>query len=335
LRGRGARLFCLTLMLLVPGSRAAASAQGDAELRMEVVPTEATVGDRIQATLTLIVPANAEIDRAPLGPELGPFGVESESWNGPLAIGEGEQARTSWTWSGTLTTFRTGEVEVPAVRVAYSLGDGERVTTLSEPVRVEIRSVLDSEQAPEGEPEEIADIKAPASLRPDYSSLWAAAGVLALLLLGAVLLWWLQRRYAAKLSRVELPDDPFLRTPPHVWVYAELQKLLEKRLAEQGQFDLFYMELARIVKRYLSGRYRVELLEHTTAELPALLRQSRAPESAIQAVSALLSLADRVKFAGEAPDESSCRRSIEDAYEIVDATKSREEPDAVVQQGAA
>jgi len=143
------------------------------------------------------------------------------------------------------------------------------------------------------------------------------------LLRGAALLWWLHRRYAARLAAVPAPDDPFHRTPPHEWVYAELQKLLERRLAEQGQEALFFTEVARILKRYLGGRFRVELMEQTTAEVPERLRQAGAPREAIEAVGDLLASCDMVKFAKELPRPDDCRAAIEAAYQIVDATKPK------------
>ena len=58
---------------------------------------------------------------------------------------------------------------------------------------------------------------------------------LALLLGGAGLLWWLQRRYGNRLTAVEAPEDPFHRMPPHVWVYRELQRLLDRVGLDRAQ----------------------------------------------------------------------------------------------------
>jgi hypothetical protein len=143
------------------------------------------------------------------------------------------------------------------------------------------------------------------------------------LLLAAGLLWWLHRRYAARLAAVPAPADPFHRTPPHEWVYAELQRLLEQRLAEQGEVERFFAELAQVMKTYLGGRFRIELLEQTTKEVPRRLQQAGAAEEAIGAIVELLDGCDRVKFARERPASESCRSAIESAYGIVDATKPR------------
>ena len=47
--------------------------------------------------------------------------------------------------------------------------------------------------------------------------------------------------------------------------------------------DHFYSELSRILKRYLSGRFRVPLMEETTEEVPPRLVEAGAPEGAIEA----------------------------------------------------
>ena len=176
----------------------------------------------------------------------------------------------------------------------------------------------------EVEQPEIADLKPPASMRAELGPLWTGLAIVAALLAAAAVYWWMHRRYAARLAAAEVPDDPFHRTPPHVWVYGELQKLLEKRLPEQGEVDRFYAELGRILKRYLGGRFRVDLLEHTTAEVPGRLRQAGGAEPMIQKSREILAACDAVKFAGVRPDPEQCRLDVEKVYEIVDATKPRE-----------
>jgi hypothetical protein len=154
--------------------------------------------------------------------------------------------------------------------------------------------------------------------------LWTALVVVAALLLGAAVLWWLHRRYGSRLAAVTAPDDPFHRTPPHVWVYAELQRLLDRRLPEQNRIEQFYGELSWILKRYLTGRYRVELMECTSSEVPAELRRAGAAEAAIDEVRRLLADCDGVKFARQMPVSNAWRDAVERVYRIVDTTKPAE-----------
>ena len=295
------------------------------DVRVEVRPSEATIGDPLGVRIEVTIPPDARLDAAQLGPNLGPFSVLGGSWTRSGT----EQGEPDWVWTGEVVAFRTGELELPAIRIRVENADGTELVTSSEPVVVTVRSVLDPQTEGQATPE-LADLKAPASLAPDYRPVLTALGILGLLLLGSALVWWLQRRYGARLAAVPSPDDPFHRVPPHEWFYSELQKLLDRRLAEQGQVTVFFERLAFLVKRYLGGRYRVEIMQHTTDEVPARLGQAGAEDS-MQAVSDLLGHCDRVKFAGLTPDESECRAAIEAAYRIVDTTKPRPRSDAPVQ----
>ncbi len=325
--GRGA--LALTAGLLLTVSLASADADPAPVVRVEVQPQEATVGDHLDVRIEVGLPLDARLEPPQLGPALGPFSVVEGSWEGPVVSQDDQR----WTWHGKLVSFRTGELELPPVRIAVEDVDGNVVDAVSESVLVTIQSVFDAEPSDE-DSLELADLKGPASIPPDYGPLRTAAGILLLLLLGAALFWWLQRRYASRLAAVPAPEDPFRRTPPHEWVYAELQKLLDRRLAEQGEVALFFEQMARIVKLYLGGRYRVEIMEQTTEEVPWRLRQAGA-ESSMDEIADLLGRCDRVKFAGAIPDESECRAAIEAAYRIVDATKPLVQGQRAAHSGAA
>lgn len=298
-------LICLSLV----------AAQDAPTVQVTVDPLEGHVGDPLSVTIAVELSTDTELEAARIGPELGPFSVVSGNWDGP----SGEGATRRWTWSGTIAAFETGSLEIPSIRLKVS-GAGNDLELTSEPLAVEIRSVLSEEDLAAAEPE-LADLKPPATMPGEYGPLWAGLGVLGLLLIVAGGLWWLQRRYAGRLAAVPAAEDPFRRMPPHVWVYAELQALLERRLPEQGEIELFFAEIARILKRYLGGRYRVDLLEHTTEEVPELLRQAGAPDEPIDWTYQALGLCDRVKFAKYRPEASSCRSAVDEVYRIVDNTK--------------
>ena len=324
--GRGALALATGMLLtLAVASENAAPA---VMVRVEVQPREATIGDHLSVRIEVTLPPDTNLDPPQLGPSLGPFSVVQGSWEGPVP--EHDQ---TWTWNGEVVSFRTGELEFPPVRIAVEDPAGAEIEAVSESVLVTIRSVLDPQPSDEDSPE-LADLKAPASIPPDYGPVLSAAGIVLLLLLLAALLWWLQRRYASRLAAVPAPEDPFHRTPPHEWVYAELQKLLDRRLAEQGKVALFFEEMARIVKLYLGGRYRVEIMEQTTEEVPWRLRQAGA-ESSMDAIADLLGRCDIVKFAGAIPNESECRVAIEAAYRIVDTTKPQLRGETAAHKGAA
>jgi hypothetical protein len=295
-----------------------------------VEPVEATIGDHLAARIVLQLPDGARFEPPEIGDTLGDLSVLRGRWAERPA--EPESGSSLWTWEGTVAAYETGEVEVSPIRLRILREDVEEVVE-TEPLTVSILSVL-PEADEEGAPEP-ADIKGPASIEPEYGALWAALGGLTALLAAAAAAWWLHRRFAGRLSSVAQPGDPFRRLPPHVWAYQELQKLLERDLGEERSIDRFYAELSRILKFYLTGRYRTDLMEHTTGEVPHLLEQAGAGEEAIAVIRSFLHRCDLVKFAGETPDPAACKGSVEEAYRIVDRTKPKEETDSSEERGAA
>ena len=324
---RPAGLCALLLSTALAGGVAVAASEPRATLAVEA--DSVTVGDRVRATLTVDLPPASVFEPPDLGSRLGSFSVVSGAWAGPAEADGGLR----WQWIGTLAAFETGELEIPAVTLRAAL-PAAALELHTAPLTVRVASVLDGAGAPAGEPE-LADIKPPASLAPDYGALTTGLAIFAALLGASLLLWWLHRRYASRLAAVPVPDDPFQRMPPHEWIYRELQQLLERRIAEQGQVDVFYSELSRILKRYLEGRYRVDLMEHTTQEVASRLLQAGAPDEAIEAASSALGRCDRVKFARERPGPEDWRAAVEAVYEIVDRTKPIEAKDVRAGRGAA
>jgi hypothetical protein len=301
---------------------------GEARISVEITPVEATIGDRLQSRIAIELPAGAEADAPDLEGSLDPFTVVSGTWQ----RSEEQEGANSLVWTGELTVFTTGELELPSLAVSYS-HDGNELSVESEAVPITIRSLL-AEEA-EGEQAELSDLKPPVSMPADYGPLSAALLILSLLLAAAALLWWLHRRYAHKLAAASVPEDPFHRMPPHLWVYKALQELLERRLEQQGLIDVFYAELSSILKRYLGGRYRVDLMEKTTEESPGMLRQAGAPERAITDMRELLGLCDGVKFAKDKPAPNLQKEAVETLYRIVDVTKPVESERREPERGAA
>jgi len=321
--------WLLPLIVLVAFVGALSDQDGVPRASLEVEPTEANVGDRLRATLTVDLPAAMTLESRTVGPGLGGFSVFSGEWDGPLETEQGSR----FVWSGKISAFETGELEIPPIRIELSGPDGA-TSVSSEAVSIEIVSVLDGHD-PEDEEADLADLKPPASVAPNFRPLTIALIILGVLLAAALVLWWLHRRYAARLAAVAPPEDPFHRMPPHEWVYEELRLLLERRIPEQGQVDLFYSELSRILKRYLGGRFRIDLMEHTTDEIAPLLDQVGARERPVGIVIRVLGECDRVKFARERPGADAWRAVVEAVYEIVDETKPVDTPNESNERGAA
>ncbi len=268
--------------------------------------------------MTVTAGSDESVDVSPLEVVWGPAQVLSGAWE-PQVSGSATRV-----WSGTIAVYQLGSATIPALVVSVTKG-GTTEDVSTEPVALVIEGTIPAATTGEKAPD-LIDLKAPASIPPDYGPLKQALLAFSALLALALAAWWLWRRYAAKLAAIAAPPDPFRKLPPHVWVYEELEKLLARRLAEEGQTGLFYDELTRIVKQYLEGRYRVDLLERTTSEVPSALQQAGAPADAGFLSRALLETGDRVKFARLDAGPADCRTAVEEAYRLVDLTKPVEVP---------
>lgn len=301
------RLILLVAMLLAARATHAASAS------LTVEPVKAHIGDALKARVTVTADPGEIVDVAPLDVAWGPAQVLSGGWE-PAVPGTATRV-----WSGVIAVYQLGPATIPPLVVSVAKG-GTPASVSTEPVALVIEGTVPA-AATGAKPPDLIDLKAPASVPPDYGPLKRALLALAALLAAAGAAWWLWRRYAAKLAAIAAPVDPFRKLPPHVWVYEELEKLLARRLAEEGKTGLFYDELTRIVKQYLEGRYRVDLLERTTSEVGSALQHAGAPADAGVLSRALLEAGDRVKFARRDAGPADCRAAVEEAYRLVDLTK--------------
>src|SRR5512138_273794 len=155
---------------------------------LDVTPKQATVGDPLQATITVTLDPGSEVDRTPVGPDLGEnVSVLGGTW-APTAGGKA-------VWSGTIAAYKTGKVEVPPIELVVTEGT-ERKPVATSAVALEIASVLpEKDRAPDAKPE-LADLKAPATIAPDWGPTKVAVAVVAGLLALAGLLYLLWRRLA-------------------------------------------------------------------------------------------------------------------------------------------
>lgn len=306
----------VALLALLPA--AAAEEAGGLSARLSVPSSSVTLAVPFEATIEVALPPGFRVAGEAVGPILDDVSVLDGGWEATPS-GEGPSTRR---WRGRLAAFRLGEVTIPPVRVGVLAPDGGAAAVETEAVPLTVAGAI--EASPEAaQAPEIADLKPAAVVPPDYGPLGRAFVALLALAAVAALAWWGGRRWAGRFAKVEVDPDPFHRIAPDAWAFAALRALLDRRLAEEGREDLFHEELARIVRRYLSGRYRVDLMERTTLEIGPALRQAGVEPEAAAETLALLEGTDLAKFARVVSGAEGCRQAVEAAYRIVDRTRNR------------
>lgn len=248
-----------------------------ATLRVELEPREATVGDRVRATLVL-ASAPGELAGEPR------FPAWEKTWGEVEIVEAGAPASVAGETrqSLVLAAFRTGELALPAMTVALP---GGGVLSTPADLALHVRSVL-----PEGEAEPQPKPPLPPRMLPWGERFWWTLGAaLALCLaLAAALLW--RRRAAAPLAR----EGASTLAP-----LAELEAELARLATQTGRlsFERTHTALSLALRRYFGRALDFPAPESTTSEIQRQLRGRRLPGDLAQRATRLLRDCDGVKFA--------------------------------------
>jgi hypothetical protein len=270
------------------------------QVTVALTPAVPTVGDPVQATITLRVPtANLAADpRFPVwGKTWGEVEITAKS--APVKVSE-QGGIATWEQHLTLAAFRTGSVPLPGLAIALPFKTGTVQAPTPAGLALNVRSVIpakDKEPAP----------KPPAAPRPlpfGKAFWWTLAGLAAVCLAAAALLW---RRLRAKLGgRSATPALPPL---------AELTATLDRLRSEPSMLAL-HTALSLALRRYLGRRLPFPAVESTTGDVQRQLLARRMPGPLARQTVELLRVCDLVKFARQEVGESLGRERAEVARRL-------------------
>jgi hypothetical protein len=270
---RGTPTFLILLLLAVP-----LLAQ-PSPVSVHLAPNGPTVGDPVEATITLEVPADlANPADTPRFPAWGKTWGEAEivKADPPVRI-------TSKVWQQklTLAAFKTGQVELPPVQIAIPRQTGTVQVATPASLAIAVRSVIpQSEKNPKPKP--------PAAMRPlplGERFWWTVAVLSALCLLGVWLIWLQSRRK---------PSAAAAR--PALGPFEELAAEIDSLRAEPSMLAV-HTRLSFAVRRYLGRRLPFPAVESTTSDVQRQLLSRRMPGPLVRQAVELLRACDLVKFA--------------------------------------
>lgn len=268
-------VWALPLVLLLP----AAAAGETPKLSASASKTDVGVGE------LFVVEVKAE---APLGTSWT-FAAEAgdekvELWVKPAQLGSSADAPGTQRYHAMALAL--SDVAVPAIKARYRTAGGSEGEVATEPLPLRVVSVLPKDPKEQA----LADIRGPVPLTVGTAFWAAAAGLLALL--AALVFWLVRRRRAALRPATAVPD-----VAPDVQALLALEALLASGRLARGELRPFYIELSEIAKRYLERRLEAPVLEMTSAEMAAFLRDHVHGHTLAPAMRELLGAADLVKFA--------------------------------------
>ena len=273
------------------------------------------LGDLIQYTIQVVHDDSVQVDMPGFAANLGQFEIRDYSLEEPRKSGGKIITEASY----TITTFFTGEFEIPPVAVSYTMGTDSAHVLMTEPIKIVVESLLASEAG------DIRDVKNPVEIPRDWWQRlrWPVLGLLALLLAAAAI--FMLRRYKAGKSILPVRETP--ARPAHEVAIEALNRLAASDLISRGEIKQFYIEMSEIIRQYINNRYFVVALEMTTTEvLCGLMTQGLGGEIEDH-FRTFLNRCDLVKFAKFIPSENQHQDTVKLAYQIIDETAVISEPE--------
>ena len=113
--------------------------------------------------------------------------------------------------------------------------------------------------------------------------------------------------------------------PPHVAAIQALEALHNQKLWQNNRHKQYYSGITDILRTYIAARWEIGAMEMTSDEIIAAMQPVELPDKARMDLTAILRVADLVKFAKAAPEAEENEACYLKAYYFVEETKLVEE----------
>jgi hypothetical protein len=310
-------ILALTLLALSMPGRVSAESEPDTVssipgivVQTSVDQAEVYIGDLITYRITIIHDTSIQLVPPPLGANLGAFDVKDYEPDIEKKLPGGRvQTETKF----VLSTFTTGDYQIPPMPVLFTLPDSSKKVVLADAVPIKVRSMLENV----GDSADIKPLKAQYEFKRNWMPYYVAAGV-AVLLLAVLIYWWIRRRRRRKKGPEEVVD---LR-PAWEIAFEMLAMLNQTQLINDGRFKEYYIQLTEIVRAYFGRMYRVTVLDMTTEEFLGQFVEMDLPAGLFEQTSAFLKHADLVKFAKYVPESERAESDLLVAHDLVEIVRA-------------
>ncbi len=278
---------------------------------------EVTAGDRVEAILTLRVPAKLS------GPPR--FPVWGETWGDVEVREKGAAAKVSESGGAAvyrqrliLVPWKPGRIALPPETVAVPLAEQTVEARTPADLALDVVSVLP--RAKPGEAPPAPKGAAPLAMLPLGSRfLWTAAGLAAACAAAGALLYWRSRRAAAAAAAPPLA--------PYDALVAEIDRLGARLDADASTLPV-HTDLSRALRAYLGRTLGFHAAESTTSEIQRQLTSRRLPSAIPRRTGELLRGCDLVKFARQEVGRERTRERLEAARALGSEVETYAHPPA-------
>ncbi len=154
------------------------------------------------------------------------------------------------------------------------------------------------------------DIKAIETVTIAKDWRWLIVAIVGALMLFFLILWVLSKKKKIKPIAVK-------NTPTDTWALSEIEKLVDKKLIEQEQYQLFYTELILICKSFSDATLKINSTATTVDEYMLQLKGRVGNETIQLQYFQLLRLSNAVKFAKYVPATTNNHEAVETAKAFI------------------
>lgn len=295
------------IMILVYGFVLAQEPQ--ISLSSSIDKSRMTIGDLVNYTVEVAHDKAVRVEMPGVGANLGGFDIRDYKEKDPIK----KNGMVISSVEYTISTFFTGEFEIPPLTVTYfTPGDSIGKSLSTEKIKIVVESMKPSESG------DIRDIKPPVEIQGGWTRLirWIVLGSAVLLI--SVLGFVLYRKKKGKGILSVLKKPP---RPAHELAYDGLDRLKQSDLLIKGRIKQYYIEISEIIRLYIEGRYFLVAMELTTSEVLDELICAGVSQDELHLFRTFLNRCDMVKFAKVIPSAGENEDIINQAYTIVDQTK--------------
>ncbi|MCX7765487.1 MAG: hypothetical protein N2246_02120 [Candidatus Sumerlaeia bacterium] len=254
------------------------------------------------------------------GEKLGVFEVRKR---GPVVDKNLDEKRNLRIYTFELTTFETGEFEIPPFKLKYLTADNLEKEAVSLPIKVKVESVLPADT----KLLTLRPFKPPAEIPARYTRLYRfIAGVIGIIIFSLVGYWFWRKWRKLKYKSMEQIET--LRPPDEI-ARQELMRIKNSALLSEGKIKEYYSQVADTIRIYLGRRYNILAIDMTSFELLNTLEsQIRLDTEILNLLSEFLDECDLVKFAKYIPPQEQWLTLIDRALKIIELTTPKVMPPA-------
>ncbi|MFB6306056.1 MAG: hypothetical protein ABEH43_03560, partial [Flavobacteriales bacterium] len=212
-----------------------------------------------------------------------------------------------------ITSFDSGYHPIPPFKFIVN---GDTVKSQAKLLRVNSVDVDTSKSI-----RKIKDIYSfPFSFTEWFTGNWEwFAGFLGLVAVVVLIMYIIKKRNQ---KEEEVEEEPV--TPAHEIALKRLDRLLEKKLWQNGMIKDYHAEISELVREYLENRFQINALEQTTNEIMPKLRYCDISSRDFERVGYVLRLTDMVKFAKERPLADENEKISQYVRAVINNTKMEE-----------